>query len=133
MKKIAAKYLIVSTQLYNYSVNPFLLSDLFWYPLKTSENQRISDIFREYQKKTNGIKWINLFHATGLFQKITKNLIFLCFQRVQKETSSMIWVTETFKKPEQLISWELCFIVNHVAEWKNYWNLFLFHQSYLNV
>ena len=50
------------------------------------------------------MKWINLFHVTGLFQKITKNLIFLCFQRVQKETSSMIWVTETFKKPEQLIS-----------------------------
>ena len=31
-------------------INPFHANDLFWYPLKTLENQRFSDIFRRYQK-----------------------------------------------------------------------------------
>ena len=42
-----------------YLFNPFHATDLFWYPLKTSENQRFSDVFREYQKKSvswNGLK-----------------------------------------------------------------------------
>ena len=33
-------------------INPFHATDLFWYPLKTSENQRFSDIFRGYQKRS---------------------------------------------------------------------------------
>ena len=42
-----------------YLFNPFHANDLFWYPLKTSENQRFSDVFREYQKRSvswNGLK-----------------------------------------------------------------------------
>ena len=32
-------------------VNPFHATDLFWYPLKI-ENQRFSDVFRGYQKRS---------------------------------------------------------------------------------
>ena len=31
-------------------LNPFHATDLFWWPLKTSEHQRFSDVFRGYQK-----------------------------------------------------------------------------------
>ena len=31
-------------------INPFHATDLFWYPLNTSENQRYSDVFKRYQK-----------------------------------------------------------------------------------
>ena len=31
-----------------YLFNPFHATDVFWYPLKTSENQRFSDVFRGY-------------------------------------------------------------------------------------
>ena len=49
------------TVMSNYNINPFLATDLFWYPLKTSENQRFrfSDVFRGYQKRSvawNGLK-----------------------------------------------------------------------------
>ena len=33
-------------------VNPFHATDLFLYPLKTSENQRFSDAFRGYRKRS---------------------------------------------------------------------------------
>ena len=33
-------------------LDPFHATDLFWYPLKTSENQRFSDVFRGYQKRS---------------------------------------------------------------------------------
>ena len=32
--------------------NPFYITDLFWYLLKISENQRFSNIFRGYQKRS---------------------------------------------------------------------------------
>ena len=61
-----------------------LESDLFLYPLKTSENQRFSDVFRGYKKRSvawNGlikilefnmiksvyISYISTFLASGLF------------------------------------------------------------------
>ena len=40
-------------------LNPFHAIDLFWYPLKTSENLWFSDVFRGYQKRSvawNGLK-----------------------------------------------------------------------------
>ena len=43
-------------------INPFHATDLFWYPLKTSENQRFSDVFRGYQKRSvawNGLKMVS--------------------------------------------------------------------------
>ena len=33
-------------------INPFHATDLFWYPLRTSENLWFSDVFREYQKRS---------------------------------------------------------------------------------
>ena len=33
-------------------INPFHATDLLLYPLKTSENQRFSDVFRGYQKRS---------------------------------------------------------------------------------
>ena len=38
------------------SFDPFHTAGFFPYPLKTSENQMISDVFRGY-KKTSGMKW----------------------------------------------------------------------------
>ena len=46
-------------------LNPFHATDLFWYPLKTSENQRFSDVFRGYQERSvawNGLKCNHLRH-----------------------------------------------------------------------
>ena len=34
------------------TVNPFHATDFFWYPLKTSENQRFFDVFRGYQERS---------------------------------------------------------------------------------
>ena len=39
-------------------LNPFHATDLFWYPLKISENQRFSDVFRGYQKTS--VAWNEL-------------------------------------------------------------------------
>ena len=33
-------------------INPFHATDLFWYPLKTSENQRCFNVYRGYQKRS---------------------------------------------------------------------------------
>ena len=35
-----------------YVLNPFHATDLFWYPLKTSENQTFSNVSRGYQKRS---------------------------------------------------------------------------------
>ena len=35
-----------------FSFNPFHATDLFWYPLETSENLWFSDVFRGYQKRS---------------------------------------------------------------------------------
>ena len=50
-KSVGSRYLIV--------INLFYATDLFWYPLKASENQRFSDVFKKYQKRSvawNGLK-----------------------------------------------------------------------------
>ena len=38
--------------------NPFHATNLFWYLLKTSENQRFSDVFRGHQKRS--VAWNGL-------------------------------------------------------------------------
>ena len=43
-------------------INPFHAANLFWYPLKISENQRFSDIFRGYQKRS--VAWNELIKDT---------------------------------------------------------------------
>ena len=45
--------------------NPFHATDLFWYPLKTSENERISDVFRRYQKRS--VAWNELIILQRIF------------------------------------------------------------------
>ena len=40
-------------------INPFLVTSLFLYTLKTPENQRFPNVFR-WCKKANGIKWVNV-------------------------------------------------------------------------
>ena len=46
--------------LIDFLINPFHATGLFRYPLKTSENQRLSDVFRGYQKRPvawNGLRY----------------------------------------------------------------------------
>ena len=43
--------------------NPFHATDLFWYPLKTSENLWFSDVFRGYQKRL--VAWNGLISSRG--------------------------------------------------------------------
>ena len=48
------------------NLNPFYASDLFWYPLKTSENLLFSDVFRGYQKRSvswNGLMTVWLYRC----------------------------------------------------------------------
>ena len=43
-------------------LNPFYITRIFIYPLKTSENQRFSDVFRRYRNRpavSNGLKRVN--------------------------------------------------------------------------
>ena len=40
-------------------LNHFILGGLFSYPLKTSENQKFSDVFMGYRKKETSVtKWL---------------------------------------------------------------------------
>ena len=48
-------------------VNPFHATDLFSYPLKTSENQRFSDVFRGYQKRS--VAWNGLSNNEAELKK----------------------------------------------------------------
>ena len=49
------------------SVNLFAPNAPFPYPLKTSKNPKVFWCFPEVEKGCIGKKWVNLFHATGLF------------------------------------------------------------------
>ena len=50
-------------------LNSFHATDLFWYPLKTSENQKFSDVFRGYQNRS--VAWNELKYW---FLQICKNM-----------------------------------------------------------
>ena len=50
---------IVQNNYSHFRINTFHATGLFWFPLKTSENQSFSDVFRGYRKKPvarNGLK-----------------------------------------------------------------------------
>ena len=49
------------------SINPFYATDLFWYPLKTLENQRFSDVFWGYQKISEA--WNELTEKQNLIKR----------------------------------------------------------------
>ena len=66
--------LIVMTDL----INPFHATDLFWYPLKTSENLWFSDVFRGYQKRSvawNGLIAMHYFQKTFHFLSVSNCLM----------------------------------------------------------
>ena len=66
--------LIVMTGL----INLFHATDLFWYPLKTSENLRFSDVFRGYQKRSvawNGLIAMHYFQKTFHFLSVSNCLM----------------------------------------------------------
>ena len=47
---------------FKFSINPFHVTDLFWYPLKTSENLWFCDVFRGYQKWSVAWNGFTLLH-----------------------------------------------------------------------
>ena len=47
-----------------FRIYPFHVTSLFLYPLRTSQNQRFSNIFREYRKRP--VAWNGLRKTTGL-------------------------------------------------------------------
>ena len=59
---IFLEFTLINTKVFRVTTNtfnPFHAADLFWYPLKASENQRFSDVFRGYQKRSvarNGLR-----------------------------------------------------------------------------
>ena len=65
--------------MYSWGINPFHATDLFWYPLKTSENLWLSDVFRGYQERSvawNGLRNINI-KKKALTTFFAGNLLFL--------------------------------------------------------
>ena len=64
---IAVLFYFGNMTLYSAFINPFHATDLFWYPLKTSENLWFSDVFRGYQKRS--VAWNELM---GKFVAIYK-------------------------------------------------------------
>ena len=56
-------------------VNPFHATDLFRWPLKTSENQRFSDVFRGYQKWS--VVWNGLITIETTLN-LKKPVLFTC-------------------------------------------------------
>ena len=70
-------------------INPFHDTDLFWYPLKTSENQNFSDTFRGTSEEISGKKRVNHSrkqHIRANQGKIYNELIkTIHFQNTSKE------------------------------------------------
>ena len=52
---------------FKFFFNTFHATDLFWYPLKTSQNLWFSDVFRRYQKKS--VAWNGLKPTCNTFDK----------------------------------------------------------------
>ena len=102
-------------------INPFHATDLFWYPLKTSENQRFSDVFRGYQKRS--VAW-NGFEKIGFTENGVVNS-----KDIQRKLNCRSSRPEVFCKKVFLASfliklqgwallkqrlWHRCFPVNFV-------------------
>ena len=89
-------------------INPFHATKLFWYPLKTSENQRFSDVFRGYQKRSvawNGLS--NLYkicqaHENKLWNErylvsILVKILWICFGNIfRKKRYALLVFTKMF-------------------------------------
>ena len=53
-------------------INPFHLTNLFLYPLKTSENQKISHVFRRFRMMSSRMKRVKKLMQHSLQIKETK-------------------------------------------------------------
>ena len=64
-----------SHDIYIEVINPFHATDLFWYPLKTSENLRFSDVFRGYQKRS--VAWNKIISISRIYleSKVISNVL----------------------------------------------------------
>ena len=58
-----------------FSINPFIATMIFLYPLKTSENQRFSDVFRGYRKRQ--VAWNELISSSVNIKKCIENCGFV--------------------------------------------------------
>ena len=61
----------VILKLHSPFLKPFHTTDLFWYPLKTSENLWFSDVFRGYQKRS--VAWNGLTVSWMVLAKLKLN------------------------------------------------------------
>ena len=102
------------THKFQYQINPFHASILFLYPLKTSERQMFSYVFRGYRNGT--LAWKELMHFLSLFPFISTLLSIL--QRFfspeiirksfytpwkpQKTLGSIEWFSDDFRGKEVL-------------------------------
>ena len=61
----------------NLFVNTFHATSLFLYHLKTSEKQRVSDVFWEYRKETSSMKWVKSisYHSSHFISIKLQNLL----------------------------------------------------------
>ena len=61
------------TNLVELQINPFYATDLFRYPLKTSETLWVSDVCRGYQKRP--VEWNGLKSKVNIFLKTFKSFL----------------------------------------------------------
>ena len=91
--------------------NPFHTTGLFRYPLKTSENQSFSDVFRDYPKRP--VAWNKLIATKQKKRPAVGNK---CLRRVSTVISSrLIWQTSIFKSKEMLLSEKVSANLNRMA------------------
>ena len=62
------------------SLHPFHTTDLFWYPLKTSENQKFSDVFKGVAKEISVMKWVNIISYRDLVSAQYENVLLIRWQ-----------------------------------------------------
>ena len=127
-------------------IDPFHAIGLFLHPLKTSENQRFSDVFRGY-KKNSGMKWVNVKIKT---QKIIKtnqirliwlpidiqedncfssNFIFQEKSMVGKNTMTNSWIEEILHQRRNMHLSLLTVTIKQRMNKKSNGSMKLFHVS----
>ena len=82
----------VGREQYVWSLTKSLFRSLL-YPLKTSEKQRVSDVFRGYRKRSvGGMKWVNKIHVFKVNNDDIRNR-----KAVWKVTNGMKQVQDSFQ------------------------------------
>ena len=83
-------------------INQFHVAGLFFYPLKTSENQRFSDVFKGYRKKL--MAW-NGLRTTGKWFIIVAVLINWKSNRKAIDFFALLFIFPVSKPINQIIFW----------------------------